>query len=110
MAKITYSEKLKNPKWQKKRLEIMQRDNFTCTHCTDSESTLNVHYYMYLGKEPWDTPSECLTTLCERCHEFEHELEKYTPLEKFLFECVKNRDPKETYSGLIDIARRLKNG
>jgi len=30
MAKLTYSEKLKDPRWQKKRLEILSRDNFTC--------------------------------------------------------------------------------
>lgn len=107
---MKYIDKLKNPKWQKKRLEILQRDNFTCTHCKYSENTLHVHHYMYLGKDPWDTPNECLTTLCEFCHKFEHELEKYTELEKFLFECVKVRDSKETFKELIEIVRRLKNG
>ena len=32
---MNYSEQLKSPKWQKKRLEIMQRDKFTCQLCGD---------------------------------------------------------------------------
>jgi hypothetical protein len=104
----TYSEKLKHPKWQKKRLEILQRDEFKCCGCLDSESTLHVHHNMYLGKEPWDTPNECLETLCDSCHEFEHELSKYTGLEQFLFSCVKNRDSKELYKSLIKTVKRIK--
>ena len=63
----TYSEKLKDPRWQRKRLEIMERDNFTCTECGDKKSTLNVHHWNY-SKEPWDAKNEDLTTLCHLCH------------------------------------------
>lgn len=70
---MTYSDKLKHPKWQKKRLEILQRDNFTCTLCGDIETTLNVHHEQYKG-EPWDVPNELLKTVCEHCHEIIHEL------------------------------------
>ncbi len=89
----------------------MQRDNFSCSYCTDSKNTLNVHHKMYLGKNPWDTPNECLVTLCEYCHGFEHELEKYSELEVWLFECVRNRDSgnKEFYKEFIEVVRRLKN-
>ena len=66
---MTYSDKLKDPRWQKKRLEILNRDNFTCTLCLDKESTLNIHHLKYTGN-PWDTPNECLITLCEDCHSF----------------------------------------
>jgi hypothetical protein len=68
---MTYSEKLKDPRWQKKRLEIMQRDNFTCQICGDKESTLHVHHYDYMG-DPWEIENRCLKTLCENCHEYEH--------------------------------------
>jgi hypothetical protein len=64
----TYSEKLKDPRWQRKRLEIMQLDNFTCTVCEDKENTLNVHHWEY-SKEPWDAKNEDLTTVCRSCHE-----------------------------------------
>jgi len=66
----TYAEKLRDPRWQKKRLEIMQRDQFTCQHCQDKASTLNVHHATYVkGWEPWEYPPHMLITVCEPCHE-----------------------------------------
>ena len=72
MKKSAYSEKLRDPRWQKKRLIIMDRDKFTCCKCGESESTLNIHhcYYEY-GRDPWDYPDDSLITLCESCHETE---------------------------------------
>lgn len=65
----TYSEKLKDPRWQRKRLEVMQRDNFACCQCGDAESTLNVHHLKYhKSGDPWMTDDENLVTLCENCH------------------------------------------
>ena len=67
-----YSEKLKYPRWQKKRLEIFQRDEFKCQSCGNTEKTLAVHHRIYLrGKDPWDYPNELLITLCCVCHEEE---------------------------------------
>lgn len=63
----TYSDKLKNPKWQKKRLEILNRDNFRCVACGDEETTLNIHHLKY-SKEPWTVDSKSLITVCENCH------------------------------------------
>lgn len=66
----TYSEKLKSPKWQKKRLEILQRDEFMCTYCEDAESELHVHHKKYIyGNEVWDYENENFITLCKPCHE-----------------------------------------
>jgi hypothetical protein len=72
MNNKSYSEKLKDPRWQKKRLEILQRDNWACTSCGGTKVTLHVHhkYYTY-GKEPWEYGNEVLITLCEHCHEAE---------------------------------------
>lgn len=64
---MTYAEKLKDPRWQKKRLEVLQRDDFTCKLCWDSKTTLHVHHKSYHG-DPWETPSEELVTYCEYCH------------------------------------------
>lgn len=73
MSYKTYSEKLRDPKWQKKRLEILQMENFTCQWCGDKESTLHVHHFCYQkGKEPWDYEPCDLGALCENCHTFEH--------------------------------------
>lgn len=67
-----YATKLLDPRWQKKRLEILNRDEWACRICFDSKSTLHVHHRRYeYGKEPWDYPDEWLVTLCADCHEAE---------------------------------------
>lgn len=64
---MTYKEKLKDPRWQKKRLEIMQRDGFQCKGCGSKNKTLNVHHIRYF-KNPWEGPDIYKITLCEDCH------------------------------------------
>jgi hypothetical protein len=74
---MKYSEKLRDPRWQRKRLEILSRDNWTCQACDEKEDTLHVHHLKYLrGRDPWDYEDKDLITLCEYCHEQENE-EKY---------------------------------
>jgi len=66
---MTYLEKLKDPRWQKRRLEIFNRDEFRCINCGDDEKTLNVDHKIYRkGFDPWEYPDEDLQTLCEDCH------------------------------------------
>ena len=66
---MNYSDKLKDPRWQKKRLEILNRDRFTCLACGDTKNTLHVHHCYYVSKrEPWDYPNESLLTFCAKCH------------------------------------------
>lgn len=70
--KEEYLKKLKDPRWQKKRLEILQRDDWTCQICLDKESTLHVHHRDYIkNTDPWNYPDKFLCTLCETCHESE---------------------------------------
>jgi hypothetical protein len=70
---MSYSEKLKDPKWQQKRLKIFERDKWTCVSCDRSDLTLHVHHMFYLpGVEPWDYKDEHLITYCEHCHNSEH--------------------------------------
>lgn len=69
----TYSEKLKDPRWQRKRLEVMERDGFECSQCGDSGTTLAVHHTYYItGRNPWEYPIWSLQTLCENCHKDNH--------------------------------------
>ncbi|KKN50932.1 hypothetical protein LCGC14_0627970 [marine sediment metagenome] len=69
-----YIEKLKDPRWQRKRLEIFERDGWKCQVCQDNLITLAVHHKVYLpNKEPWEYPDELLGTLCENCHTEEME-------------------------------------
>lgn len=77
-----YSEKLKDPRWQRKRLEVLQRDNFTCSCCGDDKSTLHVHHVKYNG-EPWEVDSSLLVTFCELCH-FAHEFYKDIIIRKII--------------------------
>lgn len=72
MADLTYQEKLKDPRWQKKRLNIFERDGWKCRVCGNDKDTLHVHHKIYKkGEEPWDTPDKFLLTLCESCHDEE---------------------------------------
>jgi hypothetical protein len=68
-----YAELLSDPRWQRKRLEIMERDKWTCQSCGDTESTLTAHHKSYRNKDgkfadPWDYTESHLITLCEECH------------------------------------------
>ena len=64
-----YSELLKHPKWQKKRLMVMKLQDFSCEICGTEDKTLNVHH-MYYDKnlKPWEYPDQSLHCLCENCH------------------------------------------
>lgn len=74
LSKNEYYQRLKDPRWQKKRLDIMDRDNFSCQICGATKKTLNIHHKRYLvHKEIWDVPDSLLVTLCEDCHQQEAE-------------------------------------
>lgn len=67
--KPSYWELLRDPRWQRKRLEVMKRDGFCCRMCRDETKTLNVHHTYYeRGLSPWEYPDGSLYTLCEPCH------------------------------------------
>ena len=77
MIKQEYYKLLKDPRWQKKRLEVMERDHFGCVNCGDNESTLNIHHLIYFpNKKPWEYRKDLLITLCEECHNEEKEYRK----------------------------------
>jgi hypothetical protein len=70
----SYSKLLRDSRWQRKRLEVLERDNWECQMCFDSEATLHVHHVYYeVGFKPWDYNADSLVTLCENCHKIETE-------------------------------------
>lgn len=70
---ITYTQKLKDPRWQRKRLQVLQRDSWACLRCKNDQATLHVHHKFYTkGLEPWEYADSELETLCEKCHQEEH--------------------------------------
>jgi 5-methylcytosine-specific restriction endonuclease McrA len=84
---MTYAEKLRDPRWQKKRLEIMERDNWKCQSCGTDKMTLNVHHLFYKKTaNPWEYDNDDLITLCEDCHEYEKDRKEN---EEALLICLK---------------------
>lgn len=72
-SKSVYSQKLKDPRWQKLRLEVMSANNFNCEICGDGSVTLNVHHKEYFkGHEPWEYSTKQLAVICDGCHEEVH--------------------------------------
>ena len=95
---MTYSEKLKDPQWQKKRLEIMSRDGFRCIKCESESNTLTVHHFYYIsGRQPWEYPNASMHTLCRQCHTEGHD-ESYSRMTYF--------DSWE-HSACLEIARQI---
>lgn len=69
--KPSYSDLLKDPRWQRRRLEILSRDEWVCRSCGSGEATLHVHHRRYeSGKSPWDYKDQDLITLCSECHSY----------------------------------------
>lgn len=70
----SYMELLRDPRWQKVRLETMQRAGFACERCGDKETTLNVHHKNYKRDHaPWEYEMNNYVCLCRPCHEEIHE-------------------------------------
>lgn len=72
---MSYSDQLKDARWQKRRLEVMQRDKFLCRICPTPEegAFLNVHHLVYYpGRYAWEYDDTELLTLCAPCHDKLH--------------------------------------
>lgn len=66
---MNYSELLLDPRWQKKRINVLERDKYTCQLCLDEETTLHIHHKFYLKDyQPWDYKDDDLITYCKHCH------------------------------------------
>ena len=76
MARLTYSEQLKHPNWQRRRLETLERHGWQCSDCGDADKTLHVHHKHYFkGRMAWEYSDDELTVLCESCHSNQHRIE-----------------------------------
>jgi hypothetical protein len=73
MATKSYYELLQDPRWQRKRLEVMQAADFKCERCEAGDKTLNVHHKIYRkGANPWEYQISELMCLCRNCHNEHH--------------------------------------
>jgi len=109
MSARSYSEKLKDPRWQKKRLTILDRDKWQCRLCRDSEMMLVVHHRIYLpGQDPWDYPDMLLITLCQPCHE--GETADRPAAERRLLDTLRSRLFSDDLDQLVSAFERLPAG
>jgi hypothetical protein len=73
MLKLTYSEQLKHPMWQRKRLDRLNAAEFKCQVCSGDDRTLHVHHKQYIkGRLAWEYDDDNFAVLCEVCHEQAH--------------------------------------
>lgn len=73
-TKEQYYKELKNPKWFKRREEILKLDDNTCCYC-ETKDNLQVHHKEYLGNmKAWEYTDKLLITVCKSCHESIHKL------------------------------------
>ncbi len=69
MTSDEFSRQYRHPNWQKKRLEVLERDNYTCLLCESKENQLHAHHLEYQrGKKVWEYPADNFLTLCADCH------------------------------------------
>lgn len=67
--KQSYSEKYRDPRWQKKRLEVMELAHWKCQCCGTETKELHVHHPRYRkNKDIWDYSTIELRALCLDCH------------------------------------------
>lgn len=74
-----YKKLLRDPRWQKRRLEVLNAANWKCEDagCQRNDSLLEVHHCYYIwGRDPWDYPRDCFIALCGGCHEKRQAIER----------------------------------
>jgi hypothetical protein len=74
---MSYKEDLEHPKWQKKRLQILERDGWRCVACGANDIQLHAHHTVYTkGAKPWEYDDDILVTLCKHCHHNAHWIDR----------------------------------
>ena len=95
-----YQRKLKDPRWQQRRLHLFQSANWECQEpacerslktefCGEPPASLHVHHLYYeRNKDPWDYPDEAFMVLCDSCHEYRAECERAAKRELAMRLCM----------------------
>lgn len=100
---MTYSEKLKDPRWQRRRLEILERDGWACTNCEAKDQTLHVHHKRYeRGKQPWESDDDDLETLCEWCH-----TKETFQMDEIMFLLARNIEGRAARDAVLGLLRAM---
>lgn len=105
---MTYSDKLKDPRWQKKRLEMFDQFEWQCCNCKSKVNELHLHHKFYLpNRDPWDYEDHYFSVLCSSCHIKEHKKKNplYELIDSVLFNQLSDFDIySELLSSVVEIA------
>lgn len=64
-----YSKMLTDPRWQRKRLEVLEWCNWSCQCCYSKTKPLHVHHLRYRhGASPWEYEIWEMVSVCDDCH------------------------------------------
>lgn len=100
---MTYIEKLKDPRWQRRRLERLQKENFTCQDCGDTKTELQIHHRLYRRNvSPWNYSDSELQVLCAPCHKMAEQVR--SDLHELMAQCP--GDPEVFISGALEVLLR----
>lgn len=68
MRKLTYSEKLRDPMWLRRKADLIEGVK-CCELCLTENIPLEPHHRYYKsGTEPWDYPDHAFQVVCRGCH------------------------------------------
>ena len=105
---MDFDNQYKHPKWQKKRLEIFNRDEFKCQLCDSEDKNLHVHHKYYKrGVLIWDYPNTCYITCCYSCHTYLHDVKDMmsvaiSRIDPMYLECFAKSDLKKVAEILLE--------
>lgn len=112
---MTYQEQIKSPKWQKKRLEILNLRGFKCEKCSCEERQLHIHHRFYLkDRKAWEYNNDVFQVLYHSCHENEHLSEHVNDFDIYKYLILRLNDKDEAFGvaliidSLIDIIKLKK--
>lgn len=102
-ARTQYSELLRHPLWQQRRLEKLNATGWRCEHCRRNDIELHVHHKEYVaGRLPWEYSNDELVTVCKNCHAIEHlpkltnsDIEAQRFIDSLHLELINEADPVE---------------
>lgn len=99
---MTYQDQIKSPKWQKKRLEVLNLNRFKCEECQSESQQLHVHHTYYRkGRKIWEYDNVELKCLCEDCHSKTHDLNDKILQSLGFLEVIADLSLKEQILGYI---------
>lgn len=98
---LSYYEQLQHPLWHKKRLEILQRDDYKCQICGSNIHKLEIHHLCYFPDLlVWEYDDELMITVCKKHHlQLTYDLPKISGL--IAFNCLKSGIDLSTVSELL---------